>query len=202
MVRSRFPRKRVFVNAPIQCPHPSRVGLVTVVVPAYNRDHLIAETLESVRNQTYGNWELIVVEDGSVGETERIVERFADSVPNTVTYFRNEANRGAAESRNVAFRQASGEFVATLDSDDRWLPHHLELLVDRLQRSDAGIAYAKVMMFEDQTEKEMGIYGPSDHEVSDFPTTLFNRNFVVPSATVMRRDVLEVVGPWSSLSVL
>ncbi|QDT05698.1 UDP-Glc:alpha-D-GlcNAc-diphosphoundecaprenol beta-1,3-glucosyltransferase WfgD [Rubripirellula lacrimiformis] len=186
------------MNAPIQCPCPSHSGLVTVVIPAYNRDHLIAETLESIRNQSYQNWELIVVEDASVGETERIVSRFADSVPNSVKYLRNEINRGAAESRNVAFRIARGEFVATLDSDDRWLPNHLKLLVGRLQRSGAGIAYAKVMMFEDQTDKEMGVYGPSDDEVAGFPTTLFNRNFVVPSATVMRRQVLEVVGPWSS----
>ncbi len=177
---------------------PPIPGLVSIVIPAFNRDDFIGATLETIRNQTYSNWEVIVVEDSSCGETERIVQEFADSVEQSVSYSRNATNLGAAASRNRAFRQARGEFVATLDSDDLWRPEHLRLVVDAIRSSGAQIGYAKVQMFQHGTGAKLDIYGPTDDEVTRFPLSLFNRCFVVPSATVMRREVMEVVGPQSS----
>ncbi|TWU37415.1 glycosyltransferase family 2 protein [Novipirellula artificiosorum] len=186
------------MNDPIAYLQPPRPGLVSVVIPAYNRDHLIASTLETVRRQTYMNWELFVVEDASSGETERIVKAFGASVPNAVTYLRNTSNVGAAETRNVAFRLVRGQYVATLDSDDRWLPRHLETMLDVLDRTGRDIASANVTMVEDGTDRELGVWGPSTEEVANFPASMFCRGFLTPSATVMRREVLERVGPWSS----
>ncbi len=186
------------MNATIEFPQAACPGLVSIVIPAYNRDHLIRETLESIRRQTYTNWEVIVVEDASIGATERIVQEFACTVNQSVSYSRNAQNVGAAETRNVAFRLARGEYVATLDSDDVWLPDHLETVIGVVRRTGCDIGYAKVRMVEDVTGNDLGVYGPSPQEVAGFPTTLFNRCFVVASATVMRRHVLEIVGAQSS----
>lgn len=176
---------------------PPIPGLVSIVIPAYNRDEFIAATLETVRNQEYKNWEVIVIEDSSRGETERIVGEFGRSVSQSVSYFRNNRNLGAAASRNRAFAKAKGEFVATLDSDDLWRPNHLSLVVEAMRHHHVQIGYAKVQMFQHATGAELDVYGPTDDEVSRFPISLFNRCFVVPSATVMRREVLEIVGPQS-----
>ncbi|QEG02211.1 UDP-Glc:alpha-D-GlcNAc-diphosphoundecaprenol beta-1,3-glucosyltransferase WfgD [Stieleria maiorica] len=176
---------------------PPIPGLVSIVIPAYNRDDFIGATLQTVRDQEYTNWEVIVIEDSSKGETERIVGDFGRSVTQSVSYSRNEQNLGAAASRNRGFAKARGEFIATLDSDDLWRPNHLSRVVDAIRNHGAHIGYAKVQMFQHGTGAELDVYGPTDDEVSRFPISLFNRCFVVPSATVMRREVMEVVGPQS-----
>jgi glycosyltransferase involved in cell wall biosynthesis len=86
-VVSLFASPDAAMTATIEFPHDPCSGLVTIVIPAYNRDDLIAETLESIRQQTYTNWELIVVEDASTGATEQIVRDFASTVANSSFIF-------------------------------------------------------------------------------------------------------------------
>lgn len=173
--------------------------LVSIVIPTCRGDRFIGETLATIGEQTYANWEVIVVEDGSIGLTQRIVSDFARKHrKHRVVYCRNDRNYGAAHSRNVAFTQAAGEYVALLDSDDRWLPSHLAACEYVLRTTDKDIVYSTVVMVEDGTDHVLGVWGPTAHEVQDFPHTLFGRSFVTPSATVMRRQVLADVGAWST----
>lgn len=172
-------------------------GLVSIVIPTYNKDKYIGETLESIGRQEYTNWEVIVVEDSSRGETEQIVRNFAAQHPhNRVDYSRNEQNSGAAFSRNVGFKRARGEFIALVDADDRWLPAHLTVSLQELARTGADLVYSTVLMIEDTTEIPIATWGPDALDRVDFPYTLFRRNFITPSATVMRREVISDVGPW------
>lgn len=172
-------------------------GLVSIVIPTFNKDRFIGETLESIGKQTYTNWELLVVEDSSRGETEEIVRRFARRHRwHRVEYSRNDRNCGAAYSRNVGFGKARGEFVALIDADDRWMPDHLTVSVDALRTTGKDIVYSSVLMFEDQTEMLLGVWGPDHNDLKNFPHGMFRRNFVTPSASVMRRQVLADVGPW------
>jgi glycosyltransferase involved in cell wall biosynthesis len=172
-------------------------GLVSIVIPTFNKDRYIGATMESIAQQFYTNWELLVVEDSSQGETEEIVKRFAHRHRwHRVEYSRNERNSGAAYSRNVGFTKARGEFVALVDADDRWLPDHLAVSVDALRASGKDIVYSSVLMVEDQTELLLGVWGPDHGDLKDFPHGMFRRNFVTPSASVMRRQVLADVGPW------
>ncbi|HEX3600648.1 MAG TPA: glycosyltransferase family 2 protein, partial [Lacipirellulaceae bacterium] len=144
-----------------------------------------------------GNWEIVVVEDSSRGATEAIVKQFAAQHPSQrVDYSRNERNSGAAFSRNIGFTKARGEFVALLDADDRWLPDHLAVCVRALEQGTSDLAYSTVLMIEDQTELPLAVWGPDAMDLYHFPYGLFRRNYVTPSATVMRREVLADVGPW------
>jgi glycosyltransferase involved in cell wall biosynthesis len=173
--------------------------LVSVVIPTRRGERFIGETLESISQQRYTHWEVIVVEDGSDDGTREIVEEFARRHrPHRVEYTRNERNFGAAHSRNVAFAKAQGEYVALVDNDDRWLPNHLANAVAALQDTDADIVYSTVLMIEDETDLLIGLWGPSSDEVKNFPHGMFRRNFVTPSASVMRRQVLADVGPWET----
>lgn len=183
--------------APLSFAHTEVNGLVSIVMPAHRSARLIGETLATIGAQSYSNWELLVVEDGSHDGTEDIVREFARQHPeHRIEYRRNDRNRGPSHSRNVAFAEAKGEFVALLDSDDRWFPDHLAGSVKALRSSGKDIAYSTVVMFEDKTELILGTWGPTAHELADFPQSLFGRSFITPSATVLRRSVLADVGPW------
>lgn len=99
------------------------VSTVSVVIPTFNRAHVVDQAIGSVLGQTYQNLEVIVVDDASTDHTEEVVKAFGDS---RVHYFRHEQNRGAPWARNSGAEVARGEYFAFLDSDDRWFPELLE----------------------------------------------------------------------------
>ena len=110
---------------------------VSVIIPTYNRATLIGDPIESVLKQTYTDWELIVLDDGSTDDTAQVVAQYGDRV----RYVYQE-NAGETAARNAGFAHARGELISFLDSDDCMLPHNLDTLVHLLdEQSDAGIAY-------------------------------------------------------------
>lgn len=102
-----------------------RRGLVSVETPAYNCEAYIGEAIESVRAQTYADWEMVVVDDCSTDGTAGAVRAYSESDPR-VRYVHLPENSGAAAARTLAMRLAEGEYIAFLDSDDLWLPEKLE----------------------------------------------------------------------------
>lgn len=98
-------------------------GLVSVIMPSWNTADFIGESIQSVIDQTYTNWELLIVDDCSTDNTEEVVSSFLD---NRIKFFKNDTNVGAALTRNRALREARGEWIAFLDSDDLWKPKKLE----------------------------------------------------------------------------
>lgn len=105
---------------------------VSVVLPTYNRAHLIERAIRSLLVQTFEDWELLVVDDGSTDDTEEVIRRFNDV---RMRYVRHEVNRGAPAARNTGIKASRGEYVALLDSDDEWVPEKLRLQVDIFQRN-------------------------------------------------------------------
>ena len=113
-------------------------GLVSIIMPSYNTAAYIKETIQSVLNQTYTNWELIIVDDCSTDNTDIIL---ADINDERVRYFKNENNCGAAVSRNKALREATGQWVAFLDSDDLWMPEKLEKQIRFMKENGYAFSY-------------------------------------------------------------
>lgn len=101
----------------------SDYGLVSIVMPNYNSEKYLEETIKSVIAQTYKNWELLFVDDCSSDNSLEIVRSFGDD---RIKILKNEVNSGAAVSRNYALREARGKWIAFLDSDDLWEPYKLE----------------------------------------------------------------------------
>lgn len=99
--------------------------LVTVIVPAYNSEDSLDETLRSVRGQTHRNLEIIVVDDGSTDGTARIAARHAAADARVIVI--HQANRGVGAARNTALQRARGRYVAPVDADDLWAPEKIEL---------------------------------------------------------------------------
>lgn len=109
---------------------------VSVIVPAYNQAAYLAEALQSVLAQSYQNYEIIVVDDGSTDETPAIAQSFGSAIH----YIRQE-NQGLAGARNTGIRQARGEYVALLDSDDRWLPDFLQTMMRLVDEQPSATVY-------------------------------------------------------------
>jgi GT2 family glycosyltransferase len=128
---------------------PSRGPLVSVVVPTYNRAHLIRRTVESVLAQGYAPLEIVIVDDGSTDDTRAVLER-AYGGDERVRYVYQE-NRGPAGARNRGFREARGEYVALLDSDDAWHPWKLSLQVRCMElHPELGMTWTDMEMIDPQ----------------------------------------------------
>lgn len=100
-------------------------GLVSIITPNWNCAKFIGETIKSVQAQTYQNWEMIIVDDCSTDNSEKVVEPYLKE-DKRIRFLCNERNSGAAVSRNYAMREAKGKWIAFLDSDDLWTPDKLE----------------------------------------------------------------------------
>lgn len=113
--------------------------LVSVIMPSYNTAEYISESIASVQKQTYTDWELIIVDDCSTDNTDEIVKPFLSD--KRIKYIKNEANSGAAVSRNRALREAKGKWIAFLDSDDLWHPEKLEKQIRFMEKNGYKFTY-------------------------------------------------------------
>ena len=100
-------------------------GLVSIITPNWNCANLILETIRSVKAQTYPNWEIIIVDDCSTDNSNKVVESYM-AEDGRIRFLKNDKNFGAALSRNYALREAKGRWIAFLDSDDLWEPKKLD----------------------------------------------------------------------------
>lgn len=105
------------------------LGLVSIITPTYNCAQYIGETIDTVISQTYINWEMIIVDDCSSDDTDKIVSKYQKR-DSRIKYYRLANNSGAAVARTVAMRLASGKYIAFLDSDDLWMPNKLFVQLD------------------------------------------------------------------------
>lgn len=121
-------------------------GLVSIVMPSYNSEKYIKDSIESVLNQTYPFWELLIVDDCSMDKTVDIIKCFKDE---RIKLFQNEVNSGAALSRNWALREAKGKWIAFLDSDDLWLPTKLEEQIGFMVTNNYGFSYTDYRISND-----------------------------------------------------
>lgn len=113
-------------------------GLCSIIMPSYNTALYIQEAVQSVLDQTYTNWELLIVDDCSSDNTDEILKKFTDK---RIRIFKNDKNSGAAVSRNRALRKAKGKWIAFLDSDDLWMPEKLEHQIHFMEKNNYSFSY-------------------------------------------------------------
>jgi glycosyltransferase involved in cell wall biosynthesis len=163
---------------------------ISVVVPAYNGERTILETIKSIQQQTFSDFELIVINDGS---TDRTLELLATVEDPRLKVFSYE-NGGLPVARNRGIARAMGEFITFIDADDLWTPDKLELQLAALQQHpEAGVAYSWTLVMD---EKGEGFYpGKSvSFEGNVYPQLLIH-NFIASGSNVMlRREAIASVG--------
>ncbi|AUC84410.1 glycosyl transferase [Polaribacter sp. ALD11] len=115
-------------------------SLVSIITPNYNSEKFIAQTLQSIRAQTYKNWELIIVDDCSTDKSLDIIEEYS-KIDKRIKFLKLSENSGAAVARNKAIKEANGNFIAFLDSDDLWLPKKLEKQLAFMVHNNYNLTY-------------------------------------------------------------
>lgn len=117
------------------------MDLVSIIIPTYNCEKFIHQTVESVQNQSYPNWEIILVDDASTDNTVTIINEFAQ-VDNRIKIIELEKNSGNGFARNVALDKANGRYIAFLDADDLWFPLKLEKQIKFLKDKNLPFTFS------------------------------------------------------------
>lgn len=141
---------------------------VSVIVPFFNREEFLAEAVESVLAQTFRDWELILIDDGSTDESANIAREFVRKYPNKIFLYAHEhgKNRGASSSRNLGIKYAEGNFITFLDSDDVFLPETLAVEIAAFDRNAAAdVVCGTLQYWFSWTDRQ-------DKKERDFPVNL------------------------------
>ncbi|MCT7983244.1 glycosyltransferase family 2 protein [Laspinema sp. A4] len=160
---------------------------ISVIVPVYNLEQYIVDTIQSVLAQTYKHFELIVIDDGSTDRTAEICEQFQEPKLKLI----RQRNKGANAARNAGLRAAQGDYIAFLDGDDLWFPEKLAKHIEHLEQSpQVGISYSQ-SAFIDEAGNPMGLYQMpklTDITVKD---VLCRNPISNGSCAVLRKEVFE-----------
>ncbi|MFB9051975.1 glycosyltransferase family 2 protein [Formosa undariae] len=122
--------------------------LVSIITPVYNAETFISDTIQSVLHQTYSNWELILVDDGSTDHSLDIIATFT-KVHKNIFLFQNAQNSGAAITRNKGTEEAKGDYIAFLDADDLWLPTKLENQVQFMKDQQLDVSFSSYNLIDE-----------------------------------------------------
>jgi len=165
---------------------------VSVILPTYNRAHLVGRAIQSVLNQTYRDFELIVVDDGSTDSTESVVKGLGDL---RIRYIRCKQNKGGSAARNTGIRAAKGEYIAFQDSDDEWAPEKLEkqMMTFKTASYHVGVIYTGFYKIKNGIKT----YIPSsDIKVTEgnIHDQLLKGNFVGTPMAMLRAECFKKTG--------
>jgi glycosyltransferase involved in cell wall biosynthesis len=188
---------------------------VSVVIPAYNCSEFISKALESVFHQTYADYEIVVVDDGSTDGTLEVLKSYGERI----RLLRHEVNQNAASARNTAMANCHGELIAFLDGDDIWHPRKLEVFIETFDtHEDASYVFSDFNKFHDPVGKYEAL---SNSQTFPGLYDLFRNDFrsesgsffiprqkmfrlllegypMFPSVAVVRRDLIDRIGSWST----
>jgi glycosyltransferase involved in cell wall biosynthesis len=176
----------------------NKKSLVSIIIPAYNAESFITQTLDSVLKQTYSHFEAIVVDDGSTDRTIEIVKQYTQKDSRIKLICQNHA--GVVAARNLAIEYSTGVYIAPLDSDDLWYPEKLEKQVNCLDENPAmGLVYVWSVSI-DQHDRIIGRYYREREHIpagNVFATLIFYNFMENGSVPMFRRSCVEQVGDYS-----
>lgn len=170
--------------------------MVSIIIPTYNREKLIKRAIDSVLNQTYQDYEVIIIDDGSKDRTKEVIEEIGD---NRIRYIGLEINQGVSHARNVGIQEARYEYIAFLDSDDEWMPNKLELQMRKMTKAsnEVGIVFCRMggklrnsekrFLCPDESYKKEILEGNIFHP-------LLLQNVIGTPTMLVRKKCLEEIG--------
>jgi glycosyltransferase involved in cell wall biosynthesis len=154
--------------------------LVSIVMPAYNASKTILESIDSVRNQSYKNWELLIIDDCSIDGTYQLVRDLMRD-DDRIKLFKNDVNIGISDSRNRGLELANGNFIAFLDSDDLWLPNKIKFQLNFMKTNNYGFTFTSYRRFISSNYHKSKLITP----INKFTYKSLLTNTGIPCLTVM-----------------
>src|SRR5690606_8681821 len=116
-------------------------ALVSIITPMFNSEAYISETINSVLNQTYTNWELILIDDGSTDRTVNIIKNFMER-DERIKFYELELNSGPAFARNIGINKAKGKYLTFLDADDIWFSNFIESSIEAIEKTRVHFVFS------------------------------------------------------------
>jgi glycosyltransferase involved in cell wall biosynthesis len=157
---------------------------VSVVIPSYNSARYVVAAVESVLAQTYRDFEILVVDDGSTDNTKEVLGKYGDAVR-----YLYKPNGGVSAARNYGIEKARGKYVAFLDADDLWMPEKLENQVALLElNADVGLSYTSAIIVDENLETKSYIEAKEYDDACE--ALLLQMNILILSSSIVRKDVL------------
>jgi len=164
---------------------------VSIIIPTYNRAELLHTAITSVLNQTYQDFEILIIDDASKDNTQEVVKSFNDR---RIKYIRHKENKGEAVARNTGIMNSNGEYIAFLDDDDEWLPEKLWLQVDLLKNSQpkVGCVYTGYFVIDRSSKKILRRRIPTKR--GDIYHDMLFRNYIgIPSTVILKRECFQKI---------
>lgn len=166
-------------------------GLVSIIIPAWNSENYIKESIDSALSQTYKNIEIIVIDDGSTDNTKKVIN---DYIKSRKIYYIFQPNKGLAGARNTGILSAKGEYIALLDSDDLFLPKKIQKQVEALEKNpDFSVCYCDLLHFTEREPRQFF------HHRYSYPSgnlfgELLKKQFINPLTVIIKKTVFDTYG--------
>jgi glycosyltransferase involved in cell wall biosynthesis len=174
----------------------SESPLVSVVIPAYNAQSFIQETLLSVKNQTYTHLEIIVINDGSTDETEKIAQNIAKSDARiTIISIKNS---GVSAARNTGISKALGHYIVLLDADDLLAPASIAERLKKITTSNFGLVHCDMMIIDEKGSPTGPVKSGIEGNVLDDLLAWKKTVIPTPSSVMFRKDIVNIIGGFDS----
>ena len=162
----------------------SQNHLISIILPTYNSETFISETISSVINQTYQNWELIIIDDCSTDSSMSVIDSFSEN-EKRIKFFKNKINKGAAISRNIGLENSFGRFISFIDSDDVWELNKLEIQIKFMIVNNCPISFTEYNLIDEKgislnktikVVKEIDYYGYLKNTIIGMSTSMIDLN--------------------------
>jgi hypothetical protein len=159
---------------------------VSVIIPTYNRTRYLSKAIDSVLSQTYKDYEIIVVDDGSTDNTKEVLQKYMGKIK-----YLYQENKGIAAARNFGIRNSTGDFIGFLDNDDQWLPNKLEIQIKTLEKNSKLAFVCSASHVIDEQGSIIDFWRVKSKESFE---NLFEGNFILCLTVLMRRQCLDKIG--------
>lgn len=171
-----------------------REVIISVIMPAYNAERFIAESIESVIGQSESRWELLIMDDGSTDGTSEVIKKYCDADQRIRYYY--QQNRGQGNARNNLICKAKGIYIAMIDADDKWTENKLLLQLDCIKKYDADLVFADIVLMNEEGRIEESGYGVTDATIAgnDGIKELLMRNKIAASTVIAKKKSMVEAG--------
>lgn len=171
--------------------------LISVIIPTFNSARFLSKAIKSALEQSYQNIEILVVDDGSTDETERIVKKWQKK-DKRIRYLKHKKQKGLSAARNTGIGASKGKFIAFLDADDIWMEDKLEKQIKKIKKG-ADLVYSDAILIDEEGKKkkktlweEIKVMPRAGKDCLKF---LFQKNFIVPaSSLILKKEIFKKIG--------
>lgn len=164
---------------------------VDIIMPVYNGEEYIEEAINSIKQQTYKNWRLIIIDDASIDNTINVIENNINDIKNKVLLIKSDKNIGSAEARNLGIRKSDNRYIAFLDSDDIWHKDKLKKQIDFMEKNNYGFTYTLFTYLKEQKKKVVKVFPKSlNYKRALGNTSILTSTVIIDTQNIARENII------------